>query len=268
MKQPLVSIIVTTFNSEKTLASCLSSVKSQTYHEIEIIVVDNNSTDKTKEVAQSFTSQIYSIGPERSTQRNQGAAHAKGEYLFFLDSDMTLSKEVIHECVINFLDPRIVGIYVPEVIKGDSYWARVRNFERSFYNHTVIDAVRCIRKKTFIEVDGFDEKLYAGEDWDMDLRVRLTGKTAYTEASLIHDESDFNLKKYIQKKSYYAGNLTVYRNKWEKVQEVQLQFDPFYRYLGVFLENGNWKQFFLHPQLTFGMYFLRFIVGLSFITNK
>jgi hypothetical protein len=65
--------------------------------------------------------------------------------------------------VINFLDPRIVGIYVPEVIKGDSYWARVRNFERSFYNHTVIDAVRCIRKKTFIEVDGFDEKLYAGE---------------------------------------------------------------------------------------------------------
>jgi len=48
---PLVSVIITTRNSERTIDKCLSSIKQQTYKNIEIIVVDNNSADKTKEIA-------------------------------------------------------------------------------------------------------------------------------------------------------------------------------------------------------------------------
>ena len=62
----LVSVIVPTKNSERTLAKCLDSIRNQTYKSIEIIVVDNNSIDSTKEIAKRFTKKVYNKGPERS----------------------------------------------------------------------------------------------------------------------------------------------------------------------------------------------------------
>ena len=54
MENPLVSVIIPTYNSSRTLEKCLESIKNQTYKNIEIIVVDNNSTDNTKEIAKKF----------------------------------------------------------------------------------------------------------------------------------------------------------------------------------------------------------------------
>ena len=68
---PVVWIIVTTRNSGETLDQCLLSVVTQTYHiddRIEIIVVDNYSTDDTREIAQKFNSRILLAGPERTAQ--------------------------------------------------------------------------------------------------------------------------------------------------------------------------------------------------------
>ena len=66
-----VSVIVTTKNEEKNIENCLRSIKAQTYpqEKIEIIVVDNNSTDKTKEIGKRYTERVYNFGPERSAQR-------------------------------------------------------------------------------------------------------------------------------------------------------------------------------------------------------
>lgn len=63
-----VSVILTTKNEEKHIGNCLKSVKKQAYprDEIEIIVVDNNSTDKTKEIAKRYTDKVYNFCPERS----------------------------------------------------------------------------------------------------------------------------------------------------------------------------------------------------------
>ena len=64
----MISIIITTKNEEKNIKNILESLKQQTYKSVEIIVVDNNSTDKTKEIARQYTSLIYNKGPERSSQ--------------------------------------------------------------------------------------------------------------------------------------------------------------------------------------------------------
>ena len=76
---PLVSIIVTTKNEEKNIENCLKSVKNQNYpqNKIEIIVVDNNSIDKTKQIALRYTDKVYNFGPERSAQRNFGVEKSK-----------------------------------------------------------------------------------------------------------------------------------------------------------------------------------------------
>ena len=67
MTYPVVSVIVTTRNEEHNIANCLESIKVQNYPQdkIEIIVVDNNSLDKTKEIALKYTNKIYNFGPER-----------------------------------------------------------------------------------------------------------------------------------------------------------------------------------------------------------
>lgn len=56
---PLVSIVIPTFNSSKTLGLCLESVRNQDYDNVEIIVVDNNSSDSTKEIAEKFTPLVF-----------------------------------------------------------------------------------------------------------------------------------------------------------------------------------------------------------------
>lgn len=67
-----VSVVLTTRNEEANIRNCLESVRRQTYPDIEIIVVDNNSDDQTKSIALEYTDKVYNLGPERSTQRNFG----------------------------------------------------------------------------------------------------------------------------------------------------------------------------------------------------
>ena len=266
-----VSIIITTKDEARHIAACLRSVKSQNYppDKLEIIVVDNNSTDETKAVASRFTTKVFNLGPERSAQRNFGVAEASGRYILYLDADMTLRPEVLRECYSKCEEEGWVGAYIPEKITGTGFWIKVRNFERGFYNATVIDCVRFVKKEVFEEIDGFDEDLNGPEDWDFDRRIREVGPTGIIYACLYHDEGGFNLLSYAAKKRYYARGFSRYIDKWgRKDPVIRKQFGIFYRYFGVFIEAGRWKRLLAHPLLTIGMYLLRFAVGLVFIYSR
>ena len=266
---PLVSVIVTTKNEEKNIANCLKSILKQTYKNIEIIVVDNYSTDKTKEISLKYTNQFFEKGPERSTQRNFGVNKAKGEYILYLDTDMILSKNVIKDCINKLEDSQLVALYISEIVIGKSFWCKVRRFERSFYDATVIDCVRFITKKAFMEVKGFDESMFVAEDWDFDKKIRRIGKTDLVKTPIYHNEQNFNLLQYLNKKSYYINNFDKYIKKWGKEDsDIKKQFGIYYRYLGVFVENGKWKKILVHPILTFGMFFLRGIIGIIYLIKK
>ena len=245
-KLPVVSVVITTKNEEKHITDCLQSIKKQTYpvDKIEIIVVDNHSIDKTKIFAKKYTEKIYDCSPERSAQRNFGAKKSTGQYFLYLDADMILSPGIIAEAIETMSkDEKIVGLYIPEIIMGDSYWSKVRRFERSFYDGTVIDAVRFIRLKDFLSVGGFDETMSGPEDWDLDKKIRQRGKTDLIQSPLYHNESEFNLHKYLQKKSYYAKSFNKYIKKWGKNDpDIKKQFGFWYRYFRVFVEDKKWKK--------------------------
>lgn len=297
MNIPLVSVVISTKNEEKNIENCLKSIVFQTYpkENIEIIVVDNSSTDKTKEISQKYTEKVFNKGPERSAQRNFGMLEkSSGEYLMFLDADMILSPDVIENCVIKMENTEnLVGIYISEVVLGKSYFSKVRRFERSFYDGTVIDGARFIKKSAFVKIGGFDEDLYAAEDWDLDKRLKKIGNLEVLENKesvdlrtwefkdfilekgvnpsdfgtvIYHNESEFDLKKYISKKKYYSKNFNKYLDKWDRGGlDLKKQFGFWYRFFGVFIENGKWRKLVSNLHLVFGMYFLRFLVGLSFI---
>lgn len=265
----LVSVILTTKNEEKNIENCLRSVKGQTFKNIELIVVDNFSEDKTVDIAKKYTGKIYSKASERSGGRNYGAQISNGKYLLFVDADMILSLNVIEECIKKCETNEVDLLYIPERIIGEGFWIKVRDFERSFYNGTVIDMVRFIRKDLFKKVGGFDENLFAAEDWDLDRRLRGIGRTGIINIPLCHNEGSFNLKGYLKKKQYYTAGIKGYTQKWgSKDSEIAKQTGAIYRLIGVFIENGKWKKLIHHPILTISMYYLRLRVAWTYIQSQ
>jgi glycosyltransferase involved in cell wall biosynthesis len=210
--KPLVSIIVPTKNSESTISACLKSIKSQSYKNLEIIVVDNNSADKTKDIASKYTKKlVFNKGPERSAQRNFGADKAKGNYLLFIDSDMTLDKNVIKDCVKKVKADNYDAIIIPEISFGTTFWSKVKAFERSYYvNNDDIEAARFYSKKVFFENHGFNEELIAGEDWDLSDRIRKKYRIGRIDSFIKHNEGELTLFNLLKKKFYYAKNAKRY----------------------------------------------------------
>jgi len=260
---------VTTKNEEKNIGGCLRSIKEQTHEDVEIIVVDNHSSDNTVKIARQFTDKIYSIGPERSTQRNFGAKNAEGKYILYLDADMILSKKLIEECVEKCESESCIALYIPERIVGDGFWIKVRNFERSFYNATCIDAVRFIARNKFLEVGGFDTSLTGPEDWDFDRRIGGIGKADIINAPLYHKEGTFNFHRYLDKKAYYSKSFDKYAGKWGKDDPVvRKQLVARYRLFEILVKNNKWKKLLRHPALTIGMCYLKLRVWMRIQGSK
>jgi len=271
LEKPLVSVIVTTKNEERHIENCLKSVKKQTYphDKIQLIVVDNNSLDSTVKIAGEFTDDVFNMGPERSAQRNFGATKAQGKYLLLLDADMILSDSVINECVNKCESEGYIALYIPERIMGRGFWIKIRDFERSFYNATCIDAVRFVIREKLLEIGGFDPSLTGPEDWDVDRRIRKAGKVGIINELLYHDDGEFSVKKYLEKKCYYFKGEDVYLKKWGKNDPIiRKQLGAYYRLLGVFIEHGKWKRMIKHPMRAVGMYLLRFMVALVYLRSK
>jgi glycosyltransferase involved in cell wall biosynthesis len=299
--KPLVNAVITTKNEEKNVETCIKSILAQSYPEekIEIIVVDNNSSDRTKELALKYTDKVFNKGPERSAQRNYGLLEkSTGEYLLYLDADMILSPDIIDRCVqtVN-KDSQIVALHISEVVLGKKYFSRVRRFERSFYDGTVIDGARFFRKDVLQKVGGFDESMSGPEDWDLDKKLKQLGKIGMLDKTvnsdkhsnwilkdfikergvdpakfgcvIFHNESEFNLRKYLSKKGYYARSFDGYVAKWGKNDpDIVKQLGILYRFLIVFVEHGKWRMFLRRPGLVFGVYTLRLLVGLMFLSKK
>lgn len=268
----MVSIVITTKNAEEFIADCIKSIINSNYiakgGKIEIIVVDNHSTDKTVEIANSLGAKTFIKGPERSAQRNYGVEKSDGGIIGVLDTDMTLSENVISECVEIFEhNKKIKALYIPEKIFGNGFFNKARNFERSFYNATAIDGVRFFRKEDFLKIGGYDISLNGTEDWDLDRRIKNIGEVSIIKSPLFHHENH-TLKKYIIKKSYYASNFDNYFKKWGFDDITKKQFGLYYRYIGAFVEKGKWKKLLRHPILAFSMYFLLFLKGLVYIFSK
>ena len=148
-----VSIVIPAYNSEKTLEKCLKSIRDQTYGNIEIIVVDKFSKDRTVEIIKRYGARIIYDEGERTRAKNIGLEKAKGKYVLFVDSDMELSKEVVEECVeLAEKDDKIGGIIIPERSVGNGFWVKVRDFERSFYAGTEIESARFFRRDLALKV--------------------------------------------------------------------------------------------------------------------
>lgn len=225
--KPFVSVIVPTYNSAGTLRLCLESLKCQVYRHYELIVVDNYSKDETVEIAREFGARVLFRGHERSEQKNYGAKNAFGEFLYFVDSDFVLEKDVIYKCVkaCRFFDALCTVNYS----LGRGVWGKSIALKEYFLAHDpTIQVARFIRRKVFFEVGGFDERLVVGEDLDLLARLLEGGyKVGRVNAVEWHIGEPQTLREIALRNFYYGKTVMAYFGKRGKLAVNQLSpFKP------------------------------------------
>jgi glycosyltransferase involved in cell wall biosynthesis len=224
MKVALVSVVIPTYNCDKIIVDCLESVKKQTYKPIELIVVDSFSTDNTAKIAKKYGT-VYSFGkkPEQKNvfaapfQRNYGVSKAKGEYVYFIDSDMRLFPDTITACVQQIVREKADAVIVKEVSYGESFWAQCRALEKSCYNaspRSYTDAARFVKRSVWNNLKGLDTMVGGGDDYDFQHRLDQNGyKTVKSIGHILHYEGKLSLKKQIVKKFIYGKTAMAYFSK-------------------------------------------------------
>ena len=265
-----ISVVIPTKDEEANVAACVRAFDA-VRDRVEVVVVDNFSSDRTREVAASLGARVFEQGPERCAQRNRGWREASGDVVMFVDADMIVPAATVEEIlgVYASASGEPPSLYVPERRAGAGLRAKARDFERSFYDGTCVDGLRVVPRKWLEAVGGYDEGLVACEDWDLDRRLVAAGSpTAVTKGFLVHNEANQGLRRLLAKKAYYSASVDRYRRKWGDDATCRRQFGVFYRFFGVFAENGKWRRLLRHPVLAAAMYAERFLVGLTYLINR
>lgn len=253
-KDLLVSVILTTKNEGANVARFLNSIKNQRSVKPEIIVVDNNSCDDTKDIASKFTDKVYNHGPERSVQRNFGAEKSSGKYLLFLDADMELSPGVIQDCVDTTQKLNVKILTIPERTVGEGFIPQIRKFEREMYlEEPDYEVPRFYERELFFKFGGYDKNLTGPEDYDLPYRISREYKVGRSNDFILHHEENLTLKKLLSKKYYYAKRGASYASKHPKL--VWVQGTILFR--RVYLR--NWRKFVHHPLLGISFLWVRLL---------
>jgi len=246
---PLVSVIIPTKNSERTIRTCLESVRAQTYRNFEIVVVDNFSTDSTIRIANEYADVVLLAGPERTSQVKQGAANSKGDFIYKIDSDFVLEPSVLEKAVKVALDEKAVGVIIPNLSYPKiSFWSEVRFFERlSYVGSKQIEAARFIRRDAYDRVGGHDGTLVAYEEHDLHNRVSRLGKIVRIEdASEWHLGEPKHLADIVTTNWYYGKTAIRYIKRYPHIAPAQV--------LPVRRSLFNQRTVFLHrPKLLLGL---------------
>jgi glycosyltransferase involved in cell wall biosynthesis len=196
---PKVSVIIPTYNRADFIEDAVESVLCQTYKDFEIIIVDDGSTDSTKDVLQKFYNKIryiYKNNGGVASARNTGIKHAQGEYIAFLDSDDLWLPERLKFGVRALDADKNIGLFFSDcnrVFNGERASRTYFNdykpyagfvFRQLFMQCFIPTLTVILRKGCFKKAGMFNEELRSCEDYDMWLRISACFKIDHTKMPL------------------------------------------------------------------------------------
>ena len=216
MPKTKFSVIIPTFNSQKYITECITSVLEQSLQSFEIIIIDNNSSDNTVKIVKEFDCEKIKIFTNENfgiiaTSRNYGIQKASGDYVAFLDSDDTWHKDKLEVCASH------LGNYDFVCHKMDGLTPVKINFLRkklSFFNlfllgNKIATSSVVVRKSIVKNLGAFSENrsLVTVEDYDLWLKIARQKVKMYSiERSLglyrYHENNSSNYQSYSRALNY------------------------------------------------------------------
>lgn len=173
-----ISIVIPTYNEEEFLPNILTSIQRQNFDDLEVIIADAHSTDKTVNIAKSYGCKIVPGGLP-AEGRNNGAKVAQGELLLFLDADSVLTNNYITSAIEEF-ELNNLGIAITQIVPLEKSFINQISHEFANYMTKKISTIKphgagcygiLTYKSLHEQVNGFDEKLDFGEDTDYIERI-------------------------------------------------------------------------------------------------
>ncbi len=218
-----VSVVIPTFNRRELLAPTLDSVLGQTRAPLEILVVDDGSTDDTASwIEANYADKVRVVRQQNggvARARNRGWREAKGEWVAFLDHD-----DVFHLEKIERLEPLLNG----EADVVVSRWREVRQgeieresplvHERAFgwlfgWNNPLVSAsVPLVRRAALERVGGFDARCVPADDWDLWLRLARASRFAFCDEVLTDYLLHANQQRLDERRMFRAVRRTLARH--------------------------------------------------------
>ena len=198
---PLVSVVIPVFNGERFLREAVQSVLDQKYSPIEIIIVDDGSTDGSSAVARSFSETVrylYQANQGPAAARNRGIEHAQGSLIAFADADDLWPSEklemqlpyLINDAAIEIVMGRIQQVRLSKTVNGQT---QTEELAEPAFSVNLGSAV--IKKSVFERVGLFDESMRYSEDVDWFMRAREAGAAIVTidAVTLLYRQHEENM---------------------------------------------------------------------------
>lgn len=201
MSKPLVSVVIPNYNYAQYISETIESVLGQTYANLEVIVVDDESTDGSLDVLIKFADRITIIEQKNqgvSRARNNGAAKAGGEFLAFLDADDIWLPEKIERQMQRFNDEPELGMVhcsMTYIDPGGNVCGENRDGMEGFVADELLKFERGVvvgvgstslmPRTVFEELGGFDHRLSTAADWDLSYRLASKYKIGFVAAPLV-----------------------------------------------------------------------------------
>lgn len=278
-----VTILLSSYNNEECIDRCLKSCFAQEYKNLNVVVVDDGSTDSTTKILESFKREKDNFQflalphGERGVARNKAIELARAmnsKYIYILDSDMILEHGLIENCIDYFKKNKEVGaLVIPELAYSDykNFYSKVKVFERNIINNSgedlglnSIEAARLWKLEAFDLSGGISEKQISFEETQPTIRYIEKGgiikRAVFTKVH--HNEKFVTLKNILKKKKYYFSVMNKTINTEEKGLKKTLQRWYFFR--PVLYRKSNLKKYVQHPVLTLGvinMYLMLTVIG-------
>jgi cellulose synthase/poly-beta-1,6-N-acetylglucosamine synthase-like glycosyltransferase len=191
MNSPLITVLIAAYNEEKNLPNCLDSIVSQDFpkDKYEILVVDNNSSDKTVEIAKKYGARVVTESRQGNTFAvSKGMKSALGEVIAMLDADTLAGKNWLKQIEVAFSNKDVVGATGNADINSGSklmdylspkvYGGFLRfNFLVGKPHLTGFNLI--VRRKTLEEIGGINEEFTMSPDVDLGLRLSKKGRVIY-----------------------------------------------------------------------------------------
>lgn len=197
----MISVVIPAFNEESQLGECLASLAAQTIQEaFEVVVVDNNSTDSTREVAEQFCSQlnlrvVHEPRQGRGQARHTGFREATGDILVSSDADTIMPSDWLATLVQPLRTSDFVAVAGPSRLKDGSKWsqrlfgflqpATARAYRVLFGHYWLPGFNFAIQREVYFLAGEFDADMDALEDNDLGWRVKQHGTIYFESESVV-----------------------------------------------------------------------------------